>query len=56
MREAELWKKVSHPNMAKFYGFAFFEDGPALVGKWYSNGCATQFLEQNPEADRFMLV
>ena len=40
-----MWNRLSHPNIAKFYGISFQLGGrPSLVMQWYENGAAPDYL------------
>ncbi|KAJ7585694.1 kinase-like domain-containing protein [Mycena floridula] len=43
-KEATVWLRLRHPNIAEFHGICLVEDRPALVSLWYSNGTASQYL------------
>ncbi|KAJ7585696.1 kinase-like domain-containing protein [Mycena floridula] len=43
-KEATVWLRLRHPNIAEFHGVCLVEDRPALVSSWYSNGTASQYL------------
>jgi len=57
-REVDIWHRLSHPNIAKFFGTTYHIGGrPAMVMAWYENGSAMTYLKcKKPDADRFMLV
>ncbi|KAJ7585699.1 kinase-like domain-containing protein, partial [Mycena floridula] len=43
-KEATVWLRLGHRNIAEFHGVCVVEDRPALVSLWYSNGTASQYL------------
>ncbi|KAF8326102.1 kinase-like domain-containing protein, partial [Cantharellus anzutake] len=59
-REMKVWKDLKHPNIVEFIGYAIEHEvggvTAALVSQWCANGNVVKYLEQNPAADREMLV
>lgn len=58
-REAVLWGQLSHINVLPFYGICWLEDARhrlALVSPWMAHGNVNEFLKQNTDADRRLLV
>ncbi|RDB26366.1 Serine/threonine-protein kinase STY8 [Hypsizygus marmoreus] len=56
-REVDVWKRLDHANIAKFYGVSFqFSGRPSLVMRWYDNGTAPSYLESQTADCRFGLV
>lgn len=52
-----MWKRLEHPNIAKFYGVSFQLGGrPALVMQWYENGTAPNYIKDRSMAFRLTLV
>lgn len=51
---------LKHPHIVQFLGFATrggsYEKLGGLVSKWYENGNVMDYLRENPEADRLLLV
>ncbi|KAF8636795.1 hypothetical protein AX17_003257 [Amanita inopinata Kibby_2008] len=56
-KEAVVWKRLRHRNIARFYGVSFqFEGRPAIVTQWYRRGTASQYLEQRSLYERFAMI
>lgn len=52
-----MWKRLEHPNIAKFYGVSFqLAKRPALVMQWYENGTAPNYIKDRPISFRLTLV
>ena len=49
-----MWKKLRHPNIVPFIGVT--TDPLQSVWEWMSNGTLTEFIEENPGANRIGLV
>ena len=49
-----MWKRLSHPYIVPFVGVTM--DPLQIVTKWMLNGTLTEFIEENPGADRITLV
>jgi serine/threonine protein kinase len=54
--DAILWGQLSHPNLLPFYGLYQFRSRACIVLPWVDNGHMIQFLRQNPDVDRILLV
>ncbi|KAG2144269.1 kinase-like domain-containing protein [Suillus clintonianus] len=47
-REMGIWRRLSHPNVMEFMGYAFgFGVSIALVARWAANGTLTDCLEKS---------
>ncbi|KAJ3570449.1 hypothetical protein NP233_g4399 [Leucocoprinus birnbaumii] len=58
-REALLWGQLSHPNILPFYGIhinEFKRNRFGLVSPWMENGNIVNFLKQNPNVSRILLI
>ncbi len=54
-----LWAHLSHPNILPFYGIYRLGDmygRMALISPWMENGHLRVFLQNEPDADRILLV
>ena len=49
-----MWKWLGHPNIVPFVGVT--TDPLQVVSEWMSNGTLTEFVNENPGADRVSLV
>ena len=49
-------KQANHDNILPFYGVSTAISDFCLVFPWYDNGDIMDYLEKNPDADRFELV
>ena len=57
IEEAKLWRRMRHSNVLDFYGIHFHScDDIYLVSPWVENGSLTDYIANNPEADRVPLV
>ncbi|KAG6909004.1 hypothetical protein DXG01_002390 [Tephrocybe rancida] len=54
-REAILWGQLSHPNLLPFYGLHTFRTQIAFVAPWAENGNLSNYLAQEPNANRVLL-
>ena len=56
-REVYVWKRLNHPNIAKFYGVSLnFDNRPSLVMQWYENGTAPNYLVSRSNECRLEIV
>lgn len=47
-REMGIWRRLNHPNVMEFMGYAFgFGVSMALVAPWAANGTLTDYLEKS---------
>ena len=51
---AVRWKHLEHPNIVPLLGVTI--DPPQLISDWMSGGNLTEYITNNPEADRLRLV
>ena len=57
LREIVVWREIDHANVLKFLGVCRGVGGRiALVSEWMENGNVGEFLENNPYANRGILV
>ena len=49
-----MWKRLRHPNIVAFIGVT--QNPLQFVSEWMPNGTLTEYLAQNPDADRTHLV
>ena len=49
-----MWKKLRHPNIVGFIGVTW--DNLQFVSEWMPNGMLTEYLAENPGANRISLV
>ena len=49
-----MWKRLIHPNIISFIGVT--HNPLQLVSEWMPNGTLTEYLGENPGADRIGLV
>ncbi|TFK21658.1 kinase-like protein [Coprinopsis marcescibilis] len=59
-REAILWGRLDHPNIAPFYGMYLLGTGErrllSVITPWMSNGNVLDYLSRHPVADRTKLI
>ena len=55
-QEAILIKQIKPDNILPFYGVSTDVSDFCLVFPWYKNGNVMDYLESNPDADRYDLV
>ncbi|KAF8601269.1 hypothetical protein BDV93DRAFT_236839 [Ceratobasidium sp. AG-I] len=55
MRELNHWSKAHHENIQELLGIIMFQGRLGMVSKWMENGDLRQFIEKNPDADRYQL-
>ncbi|KAF9777372.1 kinase-like domain-containing protein [Thelephora terrestris] len=53
---AVLMKQVEDVNIMPFYGVSTTTSSFSLVFPWYKNGNIEQYLEENPDVDRYDLL
>ena len=51
---AAAWKHLTHPNIVPLLGVT--TDPLQLISKWMSGGDLTEYITNNPDADRQSLV
>jgi hypothetical protein len=60
MQEAEVWRKLSHPNIHNFLRACPSGPTPLLMSEYHKNGSACKYLEEHgndePGVDRLGLV
>ncbi|QRW10657.1 kinase domain protein [Ceratobasidium sp. AG-Ba] len=54
-REAYIWSKLEHVNVAKLYGFALVNGRIGMVSPWMENGNIMQYLRARPLVNRYSL-
>ena len=54
LREALIWKRLTHPNIVPFIGVTL--NPLQLVSEWMSGGNLTAYIKSNPRVDRVSLV
>ncbi|GJE85576.1 kinase-like domain-containing protein [Phanerochaete sordida] len=54
--EVEIWMKLRHPNILRFYGCCSFADPPFMVCEYQENGNINEYLRSKPDADRRKLL
>ena len=54
--EAIAWKRLEHPNIVPLLGINMTPSPPQLISDWISDGNLTEYIGNNPEADRLALV
>lgn len=54
--EAEIWIRLDHPNVLRFFGIC--QTGPTLymVSPWQTNGHMTAYFNSHPNASRLQFV
>ena len=55
-REVMTWKSLRHPNVLPLLGVKMGGRHFAMVSEWMDNGSINDFIQANPDADRFKLV
>ena len=50
------WKTLRHKNVLPLLGVTMGDKDFAMISEWMVNGSVTEFIQTNPEADRFELV
>ena len=50
------WKYLRHANVLELVGVIMAESQFAMVSEWMMNGNINEFIEANPDANRFGLV
>ncbi|KAG8899887.1 hypothetical protein FRC01_010336, partial [Tulasnella sp. 417] len=55
-REIYVWAALDHPHVLEFLGFAFENSTPCLISPWCENGTLPDYLQNNPDANRRLLV
>jgi len=55
-KEATIWKRLMHPNIAPFYGIDCEHFDISMICKWMPNGHIIEFLDKNPNASCSQLL
>ncbi|KAJ7585351.1 kinase-like domain-containing protein [Mycena floridula] len=55
-REAAVWKRIRHSNIAEYHGLCVIADRPSLVLTWYNNGSAREYLKGKDFDTRLFIV
>ncbi|KAH9930840.1 kinase-like domain-containing protein [Fomitopsis serialis] len=55
-KEATVWKRLVHPNIAPFYGLDCEHFNINMICKWMPNGNIIEFLNKNPNASCSQLL
>ena len=55
-KEAALIKQLKHNNILPFYGVLADDPKFYMVFPWYKNGNIMDYLERNPDVDRYDLA
>ena len=55
-QEIDVWRRLHHPNILRFWGACSIADPPFMVCAFKANGDAVQYLHNNPNADRRKIV
>ncbi|KAJ7803305.1 kinase-like domain-containing protein, partial [Mycena leptocephala] len=55
-REALIWRQLCHPNLLPFFGLYYLDNRLCLVSPWMENGNVTEFLNNEPNANRLSLI
>ena len=50
------WKTLQHPNVLPLIGVTMTGTQFAMASEWMTNGNIVEFVEANPDANRFQLV
>ncbi|KAG8689754.1 hypothetical protein FRC11_000801 [Ceratobasidium sp. 423] len=55
-REVDIWRRLEHKNILRFYGICYI--GPRLfaVAPWAEGGSLQAFIRKNPECDRMRFL
>ena len=53
-KEAIIWKRLRHPNVVAFIGVT--RNPLQFVSEWMPNGTLTEYVNENPSANRVGLV
>ena len=51
-----MWKRLHHPNVVDFLGFGSESPPFSLVYPWVSNRGLSEYVRENPDADKLGLV
>ena len=54
--EAIAWKRLEHPNIVPLLGINITRPTPQLISDWILGGNLTEYIVNNPGADRLGLV
>lgn len=55
-RELHHWSKARHENIQELLGIVMHQDRLGMVSLWMHNGNLQQYIEKNPNVDRYPLV
>ena len=54
--KAITWKRLKHPNIVPLLGINVTPSPPQLISDWILGGNLTEYIKNNPGADRLGLV
>ena len=54
--EVLAWHRLCHKNVSQLFGIVQTPHSVGMVSQWCDNGTVSEYLKQNPDADRLMLV
>ncbi|KAG9124735.1 hypothetical protein FRC07_010446 [Ceratobasidium sp. 392] len=55
-RELYTWSRLKHSNILELLGLAQFRGHLAMISPWMDNGTLREYLERNPQVDRYQLT
>lgn len=56
MRELHHWSKARHQNVQELLGVMMFQGRLGMVSLWMENGNLQEYIEKNPDTNRYQLV
>ncbi|KAJ7768193.1 kinase-like domain-containing protein, partial [Mycena metata] len=56
VHESLIWRQLWHPNVVPFLGVCYIHNRLNLISPWIENGNFREFLNKNPDTNRFSLI
>lgn len=56
MREIYIWSKAKHENVHELLGIIMFQGRLGMVSPWMENGNLQEYIQKQPDVDRYKLV
>ncbi|KAF7984065.1 hypothetical protein HWV62_17613 [Athelia sp. TMB] len=55
-KEVDIWRRLTHPNVVRLYGVAYFGSRAYMVSHWMAHGSAITYVKSHPNADKLRIL